>query len=88
MVVAPETITALGLLAGVLTTLSFLPQLLKAWKSRSTHDISVGMFALLAAGVVLWIVYGVLTRDVPVIVANSVTLLFVGLILALKLRYR
>ncbi len=81
-------ITALGLFAGTLTTLSFLPQLFKAWKSRSTHDISIGMFSLLAVGVTLWIVYGVVTSDLPVVVANSVTLLFVSLILALKLRYR
>jgi MtN3 and saliva related transmembrane protein len=84
----PSIVTILGLVAGTLTTISFLPQLLKAWKSRSTHDISIGMFSLLAAGIVLWIVYGVVTADVPVIVANSVTLVFVGLILALKLRYR
>ena len=80
--------TALGLVAGTLTTLSFLPQLVKAWKTRSTHDISFGMLALFSAGLVLWIVYGVIVTDVPVIAANSVTLVFVGLILALKLRYR
>jgi MtN3 and saliva related transmembrane protein len=78
----------LGLVAGTLTTLSFLPQLLKAWKSRSTHDISFGMLALFSAGLVLWIVYGLIVADVPVIMANSVTLVFVGLILVLKLRYR
>ena len=88
MVDQSSGITVLGLVAGTLTTLSFLPQLLKAWKSRSTHDISIGMFSLLAVGVVLWTVYGVVTSDIPVIVANSVTLVFVGLILALKLRYR
>jgi MtN3 and saliva related transmembrane protein len=80
--------TVLGLVAGTLTTLSFLPQLLKAWKSRSTHDISFGMLALFSAGLVLWIVYGLIVADVPVIMANSVTLVFVGLILVLKLRYR
>ena len=80
--------TVLGLVAGTLTTLSFLPQLLKAWKSRSTHDISFGMLALFSAGLVLWIVYGLIVADVPVIMANSVTLVFVGLILFLKLRYR
>ncbi len=84
----PSTVTILGLVAGTLTTLSFLPQLIKAWKSRSTHDISIGMFTLLAVGVGLWIIYGIVTADVPVIAANSLTLLFVGLILALKLRYR
>jgi MtN3 and saliva related transmembrane protein len=83
-----STITILGLVAGSLTTLSFLPQLVKAWKTRSTHDISFGMLALFSAGLVLWIVYGVIETDVPVIAANSLTLLFVGLILALKLRYR
>ena len=81
-------ITALGLVAGTLTTLSFLPQLVKAWKTRSTHDISFGMLALFSVGLVLWIVYGVIVTDLPVIAANSLTLLFVGLILALKLRYR
>jgi MtN3 and saliva related transmembrane protein len=80
--------TVLGLVAGTLTTLSFLPQLLKAWQSRSTHDISFGMLALFSAGLVLWIVYGLIVADVPVIMANSVTLVFVGLILVLKLRYR
>jgi MtN3 and saliva related transmembrane protein len=84
----PAAVTILGLVAGTLTTLSFLPQLLKAWKSRSTHDISIGMFSLLAVGIMLWIVYGIVTADVPVIVANTVTLVFVSLILALKLRYR
>ena len=88
MVENPSAVTILGLVAGTLTTLSFLPQLLKAWKSRSTHDISIGMFSLLAAGITLWIVYGVVTSDLPVIVANVVSLVLVGLILALKLRYR
>jgi len=81
-------VTWLGLLAGALTTLSFLPQLIKAWKSRSTHDISSGMLALFSAGLVLWIVYFVITSDVPDIAANSVTLVFVALLLALKVRYR
>jgi len=84
----PSAVTILGLVAGTLTTLSFLPQLLKAWKSRSTHDISFGMPALFSAGLVLWIVYGLIVADVPVIMANSVTLVFVGLIPVLKLRYR
>ena len=88
MVDHPAAVTILGLVAGTLTTLSFLPQLLKAWKSRSTHDISIGMILLLAVGIMLWIFYGIVTADVPVIVANAVTLVFVSLILALKLRYR
>lgn len=88
MVEQSSLVTILGLVAGTLTTLSFLPQLLKAWKSRSTHDISIGMFSMLAAGVLLWLVYGLVTADIPVTVANAITLVFVALILALKLRYR
>ena len=80
--------TVLGLVAGALTTLSFLPQLIKAWKSRSTHDISIGMFSMLAVGVLLWLIYGLVTADIPVTTANAITLVFVALILALKLRYR
>ena len=88
MVEHSSVVTILGLVAGTLTTLSFLPQLLKAWKSRSTHDISIGMFSMLAAGVLLWLLYGLITADVPVTVANAITLVFVALILVLKLRYR
>ncbi len=87
MVEHPSVVTILGLVAGTLTTLSFLSQLLKAWKSRSTHDISIGMFSMLAVGVLLWLIYGLVTADIPVIAANAITLVFVALILALKLRY-
>ena len=88
MVDRPEFVTALGLVAGVLTTLSFLPQVIKAWKSRSTRDISLGMFATFCTGVFLWIVYGFLVGDIPVLVANTVTFILAATILVLKLRYR
>jgi len=81
-------ITALGLFAGTLTTLSFLPQVIKAWKTRSTRDISLGMFSMFCTGVFLWVVYGFLVGDIPVIVANVVTFLFAATILALKLKYQ
>jgi len=73
----PSAVTILGLVAGALTTISFLPQLIKAWKSRSTHDISIGMFSLLAVGIMLWLIYGVVTSDLSVILANSATFVFV-----------
>ena len=81
-------ITALGLFAGTLTTLSFLPQVIKAWRTRSTRDISLGMFVVFCTGVFLWVVYGFLVGDVPVIVANVVTFVLAATILGLKLRYR
>ena len=78
----------LGLLAGVLTTVSFLPQLVQAWRSRSTRDISLSMYAIISIGVLLWLIYGVMIASLPVILANAASLLIVLLILALKIRYR
>ncbi|GAB4296468.1 MAG: SemiSWEET transporter [Thiohalomonadaceae bacterium] len=78
----------LGLLAGTLTTASFLPQVIKTWRSRSAGDISLVMFALFSLGVLLWIVYGFTVGAVPVIVANGITLLLSLTILIFKIRYK
>ncbi len=83
-----DSLTTLGLIAGACTTFSFVPQLLKIWKSKSTHDISLAMYAVISTGVLLWLVYGLLVRDVPIIVANAVALFFTVGILAFKLKYR
>jgi len=80
-------ITALGLAAAFCTTAAYAPQALKAWRSRSTADISLSMFLLMVTGIVLWLAYGVLIGDVPLIVANGVTLCLAGAILVLKLRH-
>ncbi len=80
-------VTLLGILAGTLTTISFAPQAVKSWRTRRTKDVSLGMFSILCTGVALWITYGVLTRDFPLILANSVTLALAFLILAMKIRY-
>lgn len=80
-------VTLLGLAAGACTTIAFVPQLLKTWRSRSARDVSLGMFLIFCLGVVLWLWYGLLTQDFPVIVANAVTLVLAGTILAFKLRY-
>ena len=78
---------ALGLAAACCTTLAYAPQALKAWRSRSTADISLSMFLLMVTGITLWLIYGLLIADVPLIVANGVTLCLAGAILALKLRH-
>lgn len=80
-------ITLIGLAAATLTTASFLPQVIKAWRSHSTHDISIGMFSLMATGNFLWLVYGILISDPPLVIANAITLGLSGTILGLKLRY-
>ncbi|OGI39638.1 MAG: hypothetical protein A2140_10090 [Candidatus Muproteobacteria bacterium RBG_16_62_13] len=83
-----DTSTVLGIAAGSLTTLAFIPQVIRTWRTRSTHDISLGMFLLFSTGLVLWLVYGVLTGSWPIIIANTVTLVLALTILYFKLRYK
>jgi MtN3 and saliva related transmembrane protein len=80
-------LTFLGLAAACCTTIAFVPQLVKTWKTRSTADISLGMFLVLVIGIILWLAYGILLGDVPLIVANGITLVLAGIILVFKLRY-
>ena len=76
-----------GLLAGLFTTIAFVPQVWQVWKSRSARDISLPMYLIFTAGVALWLGYGLLTGTMPVIVANAVTLVLAGAVLAMKLRF-
>ncbi len=82
-----DSITLLGLVAGMLTTAAFLPQLIKAWKSRSTKDISLLMYVVICTGILMWLIYGLCIGSLPIIVANTATLLIVIAILILKIRY-
>jgi MtN3 and saliva related transmembrane protein len=83
-----NTIQLLGLAAGSLTTAAFLPQVIKTWKSRSAKDLSLGMFSLFCLGVLLWLVYGLMVKDIPVIAANMVTLMLASTLLFFKLRFK
>ena len=69
-----ETHDLVGSLAGTLTTVSFIPQVIKTWRSRSASDISFGMFLLFSLGVLLWLFYGVSIHSTPIVLANGVTL--------------
>jgi MtN3 and saliva related transmembrane protein len=80
-------ITLLGLIAGTLTTISFVPQLLKTWRTKSAKDMSLPMLVSFCAGVLLWLVYGILLHATPIILANLITLILALIILGLKLRY-
>ena len=77
----------LGFFAGAFTTVAFVPQMLQVWRSRSTGDISLGMYVVFIIGVGLWLVYGVALGSLPVILANSVTLLLAAFVLIMKLRH-
>lgn len=80
-------VTLIGLAAAFLTTVAFTPQVVKAWRTRSTRDLSLGMYLVLASGIVLWLAYGLMIGDAPLILANSVTLLLVSIILYCKIRH-
>jgi len=77
----------LGLLAAFCTTVAFVPQLVKVWRSRSANDISLGMFLLMTLGIALWLLYGIAILDLPLIVANAITLCLAASILVMKLKH-
>lgn len=77
----------LGFLAGVFTTAAFVPQALQVWRTRSTKDVSLGMYVVFVIGVVLWLLYGLRLGSLPVIAANAVTLLLAAFVLLMKLRH-
>ncbi len=83
-----DQVTLIGLLAGTLTTIAFIPQLQQTWRTRSAQDVSLGMLLTFTTGVFLWLVYGLLLDALPIILANLVTLVLTLAILILKLRYR
>ncbi len=81
-------IDALGFAAATLTTLAFLPQVIKSWKRRQVDDLSLGMLVALNIGIVLWIAYGLAIAAFPLVVANVVTLVFTAILLGLKISVR
>lgn len=78
--------TAIGYIAAVCTTCSFVPQVIHIFKSKDTRSISLAMYSIFALGVFLWFIYGISVQDWPVIIANAVTLMLASIILILKVR--
>ena len=83
-----ESANILGFIAGTLTTIAFIPQVIKIWKSGHARDISMGTFALFSFGVLLWLLYGIQLGALPIILANGITLLLSLTILVFKLKYK
>jgi MtN3 and saliva related transmembrane protein len=81
-------ITAIGLVAACCTTISFLPQAIKTIKTKNTSGISLAMYSLFAFGTLMWFIYGLLSHDAPVSIANGITLVFAGIILVYKIKYK
>jgi len=82
------SITLLGVVAGILTSCSFIPQAYKIIKTKRTHDISIPMYCLCTLGVFLWMVYGLVIKDIAVLLTNVVTFIPTVIILTLTLKYK
>ena len=80
--------TIIGVLASILTTVSYIPQLLKAWRTGETQDISLKMMLSLLAGLALWVMYGIRQGDLVILIANATSCALLGLIIVLKFRQR
>ena len=87
MMTSPTLQELIGIIAGMITTIAFLPQAIKIWRSKSTKDVSLAMFVCFCTGVVLWVIYGFMLGALPVILANVVTLCIAATILVFKIRY-
>jgi MtN3 and saliva related transmembrane protein len=87
MSVPKAVVDGIGYLAATLTTISFLPQLIRVVKLRSARDISLGMFLIFTTGTAFWLIYGILAHSWPVSIANAITFILAASILILKLRY-
>jgi MtN3 and saliva related transmembrane protein len=83
----PLVIKLIGFAAATCTTVAYAPQAIKVWKTRSTGDISLGMFLVMVLGLALWLVYGLLSGDAPLVAANAIAMLLAGGILFMKLKY-
>jgi MtN3 and saliva related transmembrane protein len=82
-----DNTTILGYVAGAMTTMSLVPQVIKMWKTKSARDVSLVMFLIFSVGISLWIAYGVSLHSMPIIIANTVSLLLGFIVLGLKFKF-
>lgn len=78
----------LGSVAGILTTIAFIPQVIKVIKTKSTKDISLWMYILFVLGVLCWAIYGIMLKEAPIIAANITTFLLALITIGYKIKYK
>jgi MtN3 and saliva related transmembrane protein len=83
-----DIIVIIGYVAALLTTVSFIPQAIKTIRTKNTQGISLAMYLMFSVGVFCWLIYGIATKNMPVLLANGVTLCFALVILFYKFRYK
>lgn len=77
-----------GMIAGTLTTIAFLPQVIKIYKTKMVKDLSIVTFCMYFLGVFLWVVYGFILKELPIIIANTASLVLIITIIVMKIKYR
>ncbi|TAH26573.1 MAG: hypothetical protein EAZ07_03710 [Cytophagales bacterium] len=83
-----NSIDIIGGIAGLLTTVAFLPQVIKTYKEKSAKGLSLSMFIIFCSGVSLWLIYGLLKKDFPIIITNLATLSLSGILLYFKFKFK
>ena len=81
-------IEIIGMVAGTISSVTFLPQVVKTWQSKSAKDISLWMFLLVTLSVIMWLIYGFFLHSVPIIYTNSMVLLMSLIMLYFKWRFK
>ena len=81
-------IEILGLVAGTITSITFLPQVIRIWKTKSAKDLSINMLLLLMVGVSMWLAYGIFQKDAAIIYTNSMVLLMGMVMLYFKFKFK
>lgn len=82
-----DLVTVLGVVAGLLTSTGFVPQIIKGYRTRRMHDVSLLMPAVLGLGMALWLVYGIAREDAAIVFANAVGVSLTGILCLMKLSY-
>jgi len=80
--------TIIGLVGAILTTIGYLPQMIKVIRTKQTRDLSLTMYIVMVCGALFWFVYGVMISSIPIIFANSISFIFVFTILIMKIKYK
>ncbi len=83
-----NSIDILGIVAGILTTSGFVPQIIKTYKTKKVRDISLLMFILLLTGLLLWLIYGIIEKNIPILFTNITAITYVAILLSMKIKYR
>ena len=83
-----DSINLIGTIAAACTTMAFFPQVIKAFRTKHAKDLSLPMYIIFSFGVISWIIYGFLTRSMPIIIANIVTFILCIFILSMKVKYK